>query len=80
VLADKVELVGWVLWQLATGEHSGDVRAVAQRLLNDSEWKGNVVGSYIVRTRVKPDADREALYGAMLDLGHELPSLLEPRR
>ena len=30
--------------------------------------------------RLAPDLDREAVYGAMLDMGFELPSLLEPSR
>jgi hypothetical protein len=77
VLRDYCELVSHVLWQIATSEQPRQARESAERLFYDGPWKGKVVGTFLAK-RLKPQADREAIYGAMLDLGFELPSLLEP--
>ncbi len=80
VLHDYIDLVSHVLWTIQNSpDLPGQARKTAKRLFADPAWKGKVVGTYVAHT-LRPNAEREAIYGAMLDMGFELPSLLEPSR
>lgn len=77
MLNDYNELVAYTLFSVATDPNvSPEGQQVAENLFKDGKWKADVVAQHVRRTQIESAEEREALYGAMRDLGFELPSLL----